>query len=205
MIKIKWLGHACFRISFDDINYVIDPYEDNYVPGYKNIDTSADEVFISHEHNDHAGVMTVRCTRRITQGVETIKVNTFHDDKQGALRGENIVHIFEYQGKRIGHFGDIGHILTEDQQAKIGNLDVAIIPVGGTYTVDAEKAKIISEQVCAKVIIPMHYRDNELGFEELDTIDKFKNMFQNIKYSDNDEYIVEENPCYNIVILKYER
>ena len=42
MIKIKWLGHACYKIYFDDIQCVIDPFEDNYVPGYRNIDTSAD-------------------------------------------------------------------------------------------------------------------------------------------------------------------
>ncbi len=205
MVKIKWLGHACFKICFDDIQYVIDPFEDEYVPSYDNICTSADMVFTSHNHNDHAGIMGVKCMRRLTYGVNVITVKTYHDEQKGALRGVNIVHIFEYKGKRIAHFGDIGHILTEEQKSKIGKIDVALIPIGDVYTVGAEKAKIIAEQVDAKVVIPMHYRCEEFGFKELDTADLFESLYSKVKHIDTNEYIVEENPLYDIVILKYER
>ena len=156
MIKIKWLGHACYKIYFDDIQCVIDPFEDNYVPGYRNIDTSADIILASHQHSDHYGMMCVKQLLRLVHGVEVKKVATCHDEKGGSLRGENTVHILEYEGVRIAHFGDIGHTLTEEQIAEIGDVDVALIPIGGTYTVRADEAKIICQQVNAKVIIPMH-------------------------------------------------
>ncbi len=192
MIKIKWLGHACYKIYFDDIQCVIDPFEKGYVPGYRGIQTSADIVLASHKHNDHYGLMEVQQLLRLVHGVNVTKVNTFHDDENGSLRGENIVHVLEYNGAKVAHFGDIGHVLTEEQVQQIGNVDVAIVPIGGTYTVRAPQAKIICEQVNAKVIIPMHYRTDSQGFEVLETVDEFASMFENVTYIDNDEYIFAE-------------
>ena len=188
MIRIKWLGHACYKIYFDDIQCVIDPFEKGYVPGYRDIQTSADIVLASHKHNDHYGLMEVQQLLRLVHGVEVTGVKTFHDDENGALRGENTVHVLEYNGTKVAHFGDIGHILTEEQIKQIGNVDVAIVPVGGTYTVRAPEAKTICEQVNAKVVIPMHYRTENQGFEVLETVDEFASMFENVVFSDSDEY-----------------
>lgn len=195
MIKIKWLGHACYKIYFDDIQCVIDPFEKGYVPGYRDIQTSADIVLASHMHNDHYGLMEVQQLLRLVHGVEVTKVDTFHDDENGTLRGNNIVHIMEYNGVKIAHFGDIGHILTKEQVQQIGDVDVAIVPIGGTYTVRAPQAKVICEQVNAKVVIPMHYRTGEQGFSVLETSEEFESLFSKVVHLDSDEYIVEENGC----------
>lgn len=203
MIKIKWLGHACYKIFFDDIQCVIDPFADGYVPGYKNIDTSADMVFASHSHADHSAVDKIKCTLRMVYGLNVRKVNVYHDDKNGALRGENTVHIFEYKGIKLAHFGDIGHTLTSDQINEIGDIDIAIIPVGGTYTVNAENAKIIAQQVNAKLIIPTHYRSGNLGFDVLDTVDKFTNLFENVQFCDSDEIVIQNEIPNKVVVLKY--
>ena len=203
MIKIKWLGHACYKIYFDDIQCVIDPFEKGYVPGYRDISTSADIILASHNHNDHCGLNEVQQLLRMVHGVTVTKVDTFHDDKNGALRGKNIVHILEYNGIKVAHFGDIGHILTEEQVQQIGNVDVAIVPIGGTYTVRAPEAKTICEQVNAKVIIPMHYRTDEQGFDVLETTEEFENLFDNVKHYDSDEYVVPEEIVSEVAILTY--
>lgn len=203
MIKIKWLGHACYKIYFDDIQCVIDPFEKGYVPGYRDISTSADIVLASHMHNDHYGLNEVQQLLRMVHGVEVTKVNTFHDDKDGTLRGKNIVHIMEYNGVKIAHFGDIGHVLTEEQIQQIGSVDVAIVPIGGTYTVRAPEAKVICEQVNAKVIIPMHYRTGKQGFDVLETTEEFESLFDNVKHYDSDEYIVPQEIVPEVAILTY--
>jgi len=203
MIKIKWLGHACYKIYFDDIQCVIDPFEKGYVPGYRDISTSADIILASHKHNDHCGLNEVQQLLRMVHGVTVTKVDTFHDDKNGALRGKNIVHVLEYNGIKVAHFGDIGHILTEEQVQQIGNVDVAIVPIGGTYTVRAPEAKTICEQVNAKVIIPMHYRTGEQGFDVLETTEEFENLFDNVKHYDSDEYVVPEEIVSEVAILTY--
>ena len=203
MIKIKWLGHACYKIYFDDIQCVIDPFEDDYVPGYRNIDTSADIILASHQHNDHYGMDSVRQLLRLVHGVEVKKVETFHDEKGGTLRGTNTVHILEYNGVKIAHFGDIGHVLTEEQAAEIGSVDVALIPIGGTYTVRADEARTICQQVNAKVIIPMHYRCDNLGYEVLETTENFEKLFNTVEHFDTDEFIVPEDITEKVVILQY--
>jgi len=203
MIKIKWLGHACYKIYFDDIQCVIDPFEKGYVPGYRDISTSADIILASHKHNDHCGLNEVQQLLRMVHGVTVTKVDTFHDDKNGALRGKNIVHVLEYNGIKVAHFGDIGHILTEEQVQQIGNVDVAIVPIGGTYTVRAPEAKAICEQVNAKVIIPMHYRTGEQGFDVLETTEEFESLFDNVKHYDSDEYVVPEEIVSEVAILTY--
>lgn len=203
MIKIKWLGHACYKIFFDDIQCVIDPFEKGYVPGYRDISTSADIVLASHKHNDHYGLGEIQQLLRLVNGVNVTKVNTFHDDKEGALRGENIVHVMEYNGIKIAHFGDIGHILTEEQAQQIGGVDVAIVPIGGTYTVRAPEAKTICSQVNAKVIIPMHYRCGEQGFEVLETTKEFESLFENVTHYDSDEYIIEGEIKPEVAVLTY--
>lgn len=203
MIKIKWLGHACYKIWFDDIQCVIDPFEDDYVPGYRNIDTSADIILASHQHSDHYGMDKVRQLLRMVHGVEVKKVESCHDEKGGSLRGKNTVHILGYDGIKIAHFGDIGHVLTEEQVKEIGNVDVALIPIGGTYTVRADEAKIICQQVNAKVIIPMHYRCGSLGYEVLETTENFEALFDNVKHYDSDEYIIDGEIMSETAILTY--
>lgn len=203
MIKIKWLGHACYKIYFDDIQVVVDPFEKGYVPGYRDISTSADIILASHKHNDHYGMNEVQQLLRMINGVNVTKVDTFHDDENGALRGKNTVHIMEYKGVKVAHFGDIGHTLTEEQVKQIGNVDIAIVPIGGTYTVRAPEAKTICEQVNAKVIIPMHYRSGSQGFDVLETTEEFESLFCNVNHYDSDEYIIPDVIVPEVAVLTY--
>ena len=203
MIKIKWLGHACYKIYFDDIQVVVDPFEKGYVPGYRDINTSADIVLASHKHNDHYGLNEVQQLLRMVNGVDITEVDTFHDEKGGSLRGENTVHVMEYNGVKIAHFGDIGHVLSTEQAEQIGKVDVAIVPIGGTYTVRAPEAKTICEQINAKVVIPMHYRTDDYGFDVLETTEEFESLFDNVKHYDSDEYIVPETITAEVAILTY--
>ena len=64
-------------------------------------------------------------------------VGVYHDAERGASRGLDTVFIFEVGGVRIAHLGDLGHVLNDAQLAAIGAVDVLLIPVGGTFTMDA--------------------------------------------------------------------
>ena len=55
-VRIQWLGHACFRMEYGDWSLVIDPYEDGSVKGLGDIRQSADAVYCTHSHGDHAAV-----------------------------------------------------------------------------------------------------------------------------------------------------
>ena len=89
---ITWLGHSCFRLESAGYGLVIDPYRD--VAGYPPLRVEANAVYISHHHFDHDCLEAVTL---LPGGENPFKVetfSTFHDNCQGALRGDNTVHIF---------------------------------------------------------------------------------------------------------------
>ena len=139
-MKLTWLGHACFRLDTDCGSVVFDPFRDGSVPGYRNIRETADMVLCSHEHGDHGARECVTLTGR-EPAFRVIRIPCFHDDAEGAKRGNNIIHIIEAEGLRAAHFGDLGHMLSPEQIQALGKLDLAMIPVGGFYTIDAQTAK----------------------------------------------------------------
>ena len=53
--------------------------------------------------------------------------------------------------------------------------DVLMVPVGGTYTLDAARAAAFTKQVNPRVIIPMHYKEGVKGLQALDPADTFIN------------------------------
>ena len=170
-MKIEYLGHACFRLN--DV-LVIDPYKDGSVPGLAPLRTSAAKVICTHGHADHSGVECVEIddSRECELSVE--EVPSFHDDKQGALRGPNTIFVVTSDaGEKLVHLGDLGHFPDAEQLAKISDADYLLIPVGGHFTIDAATAVKICEAARPKCIIPMHYRTDVSGYPELATVDEF--------------------------------
>ncbi|PIS07431.1 MBL fold metallo-hydrolase [Candidatus Berkelbacteria bacterium CG10_big_fil_rev_8_21_14_0_10_43_13] len=184
-MKIKYLGHSTFKIESTK-TIVIDPHDPGY--GALPADLTAEIVTVSHGHHDHSYIAGVGGDPEIIdttgenvfledavfgdaslQGETSPKtktspeilikgVSTFHDDVQGAKRGNNIVFVYEIEGLRLAHLGDLGHILTSEQLNQIGQIDVVMIPVGGTYTIDAAQAVEVVKQLQTKVVLPMHYQ-----------------------------------------------
>lgn len=169
-MKIKYLGHSCFRLN-DEL--VIDPYKDGSVPGLKPLRISGKRVICSHEHADHSGRECVEIIPgECNFGVK--EVPSFHDDRGGALRGPNTIFVItSTSGEKLVHLGDLGHYPNEEQLAAISDADYLLIPVGGHYTIDAEMAVKICEACRPKCIIPMHYRTAEYGYPELAGVEEF--------------------------------
>lgn len=180
-ITVTWYGHSCFKAEAAGYSIVMDPYEDHNVPGLPPLRLSANQVLCSHGHSDH----------NFTEGVELHLwtgsnpwniswIDTYHDDKQGELRGGNRIHILDYDGIRLVHMGDLGCDLTKEQADMIGRPDVLLIPVGGYYTIDAVKAKEISDLLDAAVTIPMHYRSETFGYPVIGTLDEYTELCSDV-------------------------
>lgn len=188
-VTIQWLGHSCFKLTWDDWSAVLDPYQDGSVPGLDNLQVSAIDVFCSHGHYDHGAAEVVKQIKMAAPAPKITRVNSFHDNENGAKRGENIIRVFDFDGFKVAHFGDLGHILNDEQISRIGNVDVALLPVGGFYTIDAPTAKKVAQQVKAKVIIPMHYRTDKFGFDVISTLDEFTKLYDDVVYTDSDTVV----------------
>ena len=57
----------------------------------------------------------------------------------------------------IGHLGHLHHTLTDQQIAQIGQLDVVMVPVDGSYTMDTAGMVEVLKALRARLILPMHY------------------------------------------------
>lgn len=182
-MTLTWLGHACFFLETEEGRVVFDPYEPGSVPGLTLPDISADVVLCSHGHHDHCYASGVRQSK-LRPGFTIEMVDCFHDDQDGALRGENTIHIVTVEGKRIVHMGDVGHPLSETQIAAVGTPDVLMIPVGGYYTVDAVAAKGICDALKPRVILPMHYRGEGFGYDVISPVSDFTALFAHVTVLD---------------------
>lgn len=200
-MRITWLGHACFMVEYEGYRVVIDPFRD--VPGFRDTCAEAEQVLCSHGHYDHAyrkGV-TLHLGKESPFTVET--VDCFHDEKGGALRGRNTIHILRAGGLTLVHLGDLGHPLSEAQAAKLRHCDVLLVPVGGTYTVDAAGAAEIVKVLQPRVTVPMHYRGADFGFSNIAAVEPFLAHFpagQVRRYGENTLDVTTETPTQVAVL-----
>lgn len=175
MVKnIHWLGHDTFKIIGDKVIYT-DPFK------IKKKD-KADVILITHEHYDHCSpddvkkiqgpdtviVTTPDCAKKLSGDIRTVKpgdkikvsgieieaVPAYNTNKQFHTRDKNWVgYIFTVRGERIYIAGDTDRI----PEMKNLKVDIALLPVSGTYVMTAEEAIEAALDIKPKVAIPMHY------------------------------------------------
>ena len=189
-MKITWYGHACFALESADGRVVFDPYAPGKVPGWKLPELEAELVLCSHGHTDHSWAEGVMLSGRPFTGSVT-QIPSFHDDRGGALRGENTISVVEAEDLRIAHMGDIGCMLTAEQLSALGRVDLMMIPVGGHYTVDAREAWEIVQAVKPGIVIPMHFRGRGFGFPVIGKVEPFLKFAGNVKEIEGMSYTVD--------------
>jgi len=172
--KIHWLGHDSFRIEGEKTIYT-DPFR--LARGGK-----ADVVLVTHEHYDHCSpediakvqgpdtviVAPPDCAGKLKGNVKTVKpgdklniegvgieaVPSYNIGKKFHPKEKKwLGYIFTVFGKRIYIAGDTDRI----PEMKEIKADIALLPVGGTYTMTAEEAARAALDIKPEVAIPMHW------------------------------------------------
>jgi L-ascorbate metabolism protein UlaG (beta-lactamase superfamily) len=172
--KIVWLGHDGFRIDGAKKVY-FDPYQIKEGP-------KADLILISHDHFDHCspddvakiqGPKTVIVTdkaaaKKLKGDIRTVKPGdsiSVHDIQVEAVPSYNVDKDFhpkksgwlgfivDVDGVRIYHAGDTDFI----PEMKDFKVDIALLPVSGTYVMTADQAIKAALAIKPKLAIPMHY------------------------------------------------
>lgn len=201
-MKITWLGHSCFKVGSQGCQIVLDPYEDGSVPGLRPVREQADQVLCSHGHGDHCGTECVTLRQGAPGRIAVEVLHTWHDDRQGALRGPNTIHILDDGQCRIAHLGDLDCDLSPEQKEKLRGLTALLIPVGGHYTIDAAQAKRLADELAPTLVVPMHYRQEGIGFEVIGTVDEFTMLCDDVVvYSGSELEITPQTVRQTAVLL----
>ena len=191
--RLHWLGHASFRLDGPPTIY-FDPWKLEGEP------PQADIVLVSHEHFDHCSpedverisgpgtvivanpgaakdlrgdVRVLRPGERTTVGeVEIEAVPAYNTDKSfHPRRAEHLGFIVTVGGERLYFAGDTDRI---PEMADIA-CDVALLPVGGTYTMTADEAALAAADVGPQVAVPMHWGAGVVGTR--DDAERFRSLY----------------------------
>ena len=170
---IEYFGHNFFQITSKTGTKII---TDPIAPGmYPTPVVTPHVVTVGREHPNHNYVELARGKPIVLRGLgsygaEWNKISTTVRDvliydvpvyQQAfgtALKGAAFV--FDLGVLCIAHLGDLSHPLTPEQIKAFGKVDIAMIPIGGTFTMPPDTAREVLQQLKPKVAIPMHYREN---------------------------------------------
>lgn len=174
-MKIKWYGHASFRLTPETGPVVItDPYTPEGV-GYCPVTESCDLVLISSADDDaHCradlipGDPAVLNALTIAQNggagnaagleVTAIEAAEWDHHPEHAVPGQNGMYRFTLDGLKCAHMGDVGNPLTDDQIAFFEDVDILFALAGGYLTIELPDLMTMIHRVRPKLVIPMHFR-----------------------------------------------
>ena len=186
MGKITYLGHASFFISSSTYDIVIDPYADGSVPNLMfPRGLMVDEVFCSHDHDDHNAVNQVKIKTN-PEMVGAVEEVVPHDHERGTKRGMNTIRMFDVDGYKVVHLGDTGCVPHPADLEKFVNCDVLLAPINGFFTINPSELKAICHIINPRIVIPMHFYMNEKrsGYPDDHMFEKFEKEFPQIRYLD---------------------
>ena len=167
-VKATWFGHSSFMLEGDGLAFYIDPFVLPRQP------KPADAILYTHGHFDHCvaapSITTSRTVllghgcklpcrvieigqREKVGGVVVEAVHAYNIGKPFHPRDAGAGYILRFKTASVYHAGDTDFI----PEMKGLKCDIALLPIGGTYTMDAREAAQAVAAMMPKVAIPMHY------------------------------------------------
>ena len=206
-MDIRWFGHAMWQVSHEHLRIVTDPFADIGYPMPSGL--VADIVLVSHDHYDHNNVSLVGGDPVVIRksgiyevsGVSIELLPVWHDEAAGAKRGFNHLMRFDVGGRRFVHCGDLGHMPDSETLARLGHVDVLMVPVGGYYTIDAATALDLVARLNPAIVFPMHYKTSVLDFP-IETVEDYARHAQNVRVVENNHIaLAPEDFAFSQTIL----
>ena len=198
-VVIKWLGHASFQIKTDTKTIYVDPYKGEYsqkadlvLVTHSHFD-HCDTLKINRAHKVDTVIIApfplfLSCVNKIDGAVRKLKpgeqaiigdiavtaIEAYNLKRFKSLgnpwhpKGFGVGYLIGTEGKTIYHAGDTDFV---PEMKQLGQVDVALLPTGDTYTMDNVDAAEASLAIRPNIVIPMHTqgKDIEIFKEKVET------------------------------------
>lgn len=194
-MEITWYGNSCFRITERNYTTVVtDPF-DSASTGYTPLKLKAEIVTISTADPNHNHVSSVKGSPFIIDGpgeyergsvfITGIQTTPHHPDLKG---NRNTIYVFDYGNITVLHLGQTDIVPSQTMVEELGNINIALVPVGAGGALNASKAAEVISMLEPNIVIPMHYETpyskinldplskflKEMGLTELETMESYK-------------------------------
>ena len=168
-VRLTFVGHATFLIESPQLVRIATDYNDYVRPPLL-----PDIVTMNHAHSTHytdrpdpaikyvlRGWVGDEKPARIDLQYKDVRVRNVPTNIRtydgGTERHGNSIFIFEVANLCIAHLGHLHHTLTQQQLDEIGRIDVVLVPVDGSYTLDLDGMIEVLHALKVPLMIPMHY------------------------------------------------
>ena len=168
-VRLSYAGHSTFLIESGRGVKIATDYNDYVRPA-----VLPDIATMNRAHSSHFTNAPDPSIRHVLRGwnpaggwaqhdvtLEDVRVRNIptniRDWQGGTQEFGNSIFIFEMGGLCIAHLGHLHHTLSDKQLAQIGQMDVVLVPVDGSYTLDLSGTVEVLKSLKAPLMIPMHY------------------------------------------------
>jgi L-ascorbate metabolism protein UlaG (beta-lactamase superfamily) len=170
-VRLTYVGHSTFLIESPGRVRIATDYNDYVKPL-----VLPDVVTMNHAHTTHYTDRPEPGIKHVLRGwaeqygaparydvsigdvrVRNVPTNIRSWGGDGTERHGNSIFVFEMANMCIAHLGHLHHTLTQQQLNEIGRIDIVMVPVDGTYTLDLEGMVEVLQALKPQMMIPMHY------------------------------------------------
>jgi L-ascorbate metabolism protein UlaG (beta-lactamase superfamily) len=180
-MEITWHGNSCFRINERGMAAVVtDPF-DPQVVGLDPGKLRAEVVTISCDRPEHNYTKAIRGSAFEITGpgeyeiggvfITGVLINGSKKLKSQD-RTRNTVYVIDYNGLTVVHLGELNSVPSQTEVEGLGEVHIALVPVGGETSLNAAKAAEVISLLEPSIVIPMHYKINQSSLK-LDPLSKF--------------------------------
>ena len=167
--QLTFLGHASFLIESPAGVRIVTDYND-----YIGAPSLPDIVTMNNAHSTHFTNAPDPRVKHVLRGWGTEQKPAHHDLRERDVRVRNVstnvrdfngstryngnsIFIYEVAALCIAHLGHLHHVLSKENLAELGQVDILMLPIDGAFTMGQQDMAEVLDQLRPQLILPMHY------------------------------------------------